>query len=432
MLRLTGRVTIVLVVACLVTIMPAGSGRCDGIVTGGLDALETGESLGPNLLVNGDLRAGLQGWTFNPSCFSLEGSGDTASLRLQEPCAQPVPFAENAFKCPPGLYTISADIKTQTTNTVPKQHAGTRIRLIESSGKKWAMTNPPAIGATDWTTAVKAHIKVSDGSTSSFRAETVGPVAGTSWFRKLFLGRENPAPLETFLLYPNYRGMMFSDQSQVARVAIDVHPPADTTMAQLHVALDLTDSGGKVLSTLRLAPPADGSTIATVDMGRLPLGRYRLQGYLEGPGNKRILAQSPYTIAKVSGATRNSMKAWIDSDNIIHMGGRPRFVIGLYDTTGFGYRTSYFAPRLTAIAKAPINLMINYFLNHGLTNYIHFYTEAMAPLGHFLPGVSTHIFPGDESLSPVGESAKRRPGPVSCSVQQGIGQRSPRGRLLHV
>ena len=30
------------------------------------------------------------------------------------------------------------------------------------------------------------------------------------------------------------------------------------------------------------------------------------------------------------------MKAWIDPDNIIHMGGRPRFVIGLYDTTGFG------------------------------------------------------------------------------------------------
>ena len=122
-------------------ITPTGSGHCDGIVTGGLDAPETGDTLGPNLLVNGDLRSGLQGWTFNPSCFSLDGSGDTASLRLQQPCAQPFPSAKNAFKCPPGLYTISAEIKTQT-NSSPCQSScgGTRIRLLGAPAKKWAMT----------------------------------------------------------------------------------------------------------------------------------------------------------------------------------------------------------------------------------------------------------------------------------------------------
>ena len=127
MLRLTSRVAIALVVVCFSMITPTGSGHCDGIVTGGLDAPETGYTLGPNLLVNGDLRSGLQGWTLNPSCFSLEGSGDTASLRLQQPCAQPYPSAKNAFKCPPGLYTISTEIKTQTNITVPKRLGGTRI-----------------------------------------------------------------------------------------------------------------------------------------------------------------------------------------------------------------------------------------------------------------------------------------------------------------
>lgn len=120
MLKLTSRVAIVFLITTCWAIMLAGSGHCDGIVTGGLDALETGNSLGPNLLVNGDLRSGIQGWTLNPSCFSLEGSGDTASLRLQEPCAERYPVSKNAFKCPPGIYTISADIKTQTTITVPK------------------------------------------------------------------------------------------------------------------------------------------------------------------------------------------------------------------------------------------------------------------------------------------------------------------------
>ena len=71
-----------------------GFGDCDEIATGGLDAPETGYSLGPNLLVNGDLRSGLQGWTFDPSCFSLDGSGDNASLKLQQPCAQQFPARE--------------------------------------------------------------------------------------------------------------------------------------------------------------------------------------------------------------------------------------------------------------------------------------------------------------------------------------------------
>src|ERR1035437_713075 len=206
MLRLTSRVAIALAVVCFSMITPAGSGHCEGIVTGGRDAPETGDTLGPNLLVNGDLRSGLQGWTLNPSCFSLEGSGDTASLRLQQPCAEPYPFAQNALKCPPGLYTISAEIKTQTNITVPKRLGGSRIRLIDIPANKWAMTKP-VVGTTDWSPVMKAHAEVADGSVGSFRAETVGPVAGTSWFRKLLLQPELPPPLETYLLYPNYRVM---------------------------------------------------------------------------------------------------------------------------------------------------------------------------------------------------------------------------------
>ncbi len=206
-------------------------------------------------------------------------------------------------------------------------------------------------------------------------------------------GRELPEPLETFLLYPNYRGMMFSDQSQVARMAINVNPPADTTIAQLLVVLEVMDPNGKVLLTHRLSPPANGSTVASMDMGSLPLGQYRLQGYLEGLGGKRIFTPSSYTIAKVSSETRAKMKAWIDSDNIIHMGGRPRFVIGLYDTTGYSLRSDYYAPRLKAIAEAPINLMINYFLSNGSADVIYPYTEAMEPFGIFYLATGSAFFP---------------------------------------
>ena len=283
----TSRLAIGLVAAFCSTMAPAAAGYCDGLMAGGLDLEETGYTLGPNLLINGELRSGQQGWKFDPSCFSVDGSGDSASLRLQEPCAQPSPFAENAFKCPPGLFTISAEIKTQSSFTAPKHLGGARVRLLEMPADKWAMTAPVA-GATDWSPVAKAHAEVADGSVGAFRAETVGPVAGTSWFRKLFLGREVPAPLQTFLLFPNYRGMMFSDQSQVARVAIDVNPPAATTLAQLRVALEVMDASGKVLLTNRLAPRErrfgcdhrhDQSSARTISAAGIP-GRRRRQAHL--------------------------------------------------------------------------------------------------------------------------------------------------------
>jgi hypothetical protein len=392
MLRLTSRVAIVFLVAGLSIITAVGSGHCSEIATGGLDALETGYTLGPNLLVNGDLRSGLQGWTLNPGCFSLDGSGDNASLKLRQPCAEPYPAAKNDLKCPPGLYTISGEIKTESNITVPKRLGGAQIKLIAIPAKKWAMTKVK-VGTNEWSPVMKAHAEVADGSVGSFMANTVGPVAGTSWFRKLFVGREIPPPLQTYLLYPNYRGMMFSDQSQVARVAIDVKPTADTTMAQLHVALEVTDAAGKVLSTNRVSTPANGSTVASVEMGSLPAGQYRLQGYLEGPGDKKIFTPSSYTIVKVSAETRSKMKAWIDPDNIIHMGGRPRFVIGLYDTTGFGLKPEFYAPRLTAISKAPINLMINYFIANGRADVIYPYTQAMEPFGIFYLATVSAFFP---------------------------------------
>src|SRR6202046_1607673 len=298
MLKLTNRVAVVLIVVGLSVITTTGSGRCDGIPTGGLDELAPGFSLGPNLLVNGDLRSGLQGWTLNPGCFSLDGTGDSSSMKLQEPCVEPYPTAKNDLKCPPGQYTISAEIKTQTNITIPKRLGGTRIVLLAGPARKWAMTKA-IVGTNDWTPAVKAHCEVAEGSIGSFIAGMVGPAAGTSWFRKFSLRRELPAPLETYLLYPNYRGMMFSDASQVARLAINVHPPADASMAQFHVGVVVSDQAGKVILTKPISPPVDGSTIGTVDMGGLPPGHYRLQGHLLGAGDKEIFTPPAYTIVKV-------------------------------------------------------------------------------------------------------------------------------------
>jgi hypothetical protein len=351
-----------------------------------------GDSLGPNLLTNGDLRAGVQGWTIDASCFSLDTQGGSPSFRLTMPCSHNSPFAQNAASIPAGHYTISADIKTKITFTIPKGRGGPRVRLLLASGRGWAPTKPVS-DADDWTTSSKANAVVPDGNSAWFRAETVGPVAGTSWFRNFSVRREYPPPLKTFLMYPNYRGLMFSDQSQVARLAIDVAAPEGSSLAQLSVVIDLMDQNGKVLSSRQFSTPSGGSQVAEINMGGLPAGRYRLRGTLVGPDEKHLFTQSSYTVVKVSSDARATMKVWVDSDNVIHLGGRPRFVIGLYDTTGFSPNPDFFTPRLMDIAKAPINLMINYFMAHGKADLIAPYTHAMEPFGIYYLATVNNLFP---------------------------------------
>ena len=80
-----------------------------------------------------------------------------------------------------------------------------------------------------------------------------------------------------FLLYPNYRGLMFSDQSQVASVDLTVTPPAGTSLASLQVEIDAIDAGGNTVASQTFAPTSTEFT-ATLDMSALPLGTYQLAG----------------------------------------------------------------------------------------------------------------------------------------------------------
>ncbi len=62
------------------------------------------------------------------------------------------------------------------------------------------------------------------------------------------------------------------------------------------------------------------------------------------------------------------MKAWIDPANRAHfIDGNPHFVIGIYDTTQYSLREAYYVPELAAIALAPINMIINYYITNAPT-----------------------------------------------------------------
>jgi hypothetical protein len=95
------------------------SANAQTVVDGGLTAPETGWSLGPNLLVNGDFSQGTSGWTFSGTCFSVDPAtvapNGAASLEMSPAaCGNLAPIAINSLKVSGGaVYTLSGQLKTE-------------------------------------------------------------------------------------------------------------------------------------------------------------------------------------------------------------------------------------------------------------------------------------------------------------------------------
>ena len=67
---------------------------------------------------------------------------------------------------------------------------------------------------------------------------------------------------------------------------------------------------------------------------------------------------------------RERLATWYDERNVVHFGGKPAFVLGLYTTSGYSmdrkaYATGDDGWGNDRIAEAPINLLINYHLGRA-------------------------------------------------------------------
>jgi hypothetical protein len=374
--------------------MPAWnvSAMAQTITDGGLMAPEAGWTLGPNLVTNGDFSAGTSGWVISKpaaNCFSVDSDttlpNGAASLHFNDPAACKVTSTINATRfAGPASYTLSGQIKT---DNLVSSNAEAGVRF----GLSFAGFAPTFSGTNDWTTETVQHIAVPAGVSRPLYLGTYkDPVpTGDAWFANLSVQQELPPALQCFLLYPNYRGLMFTDQSQVALLDLTVNPPSGTALGDFEVQLTVSDAAGNVLISQSLAPSASEFT-ASIDMGGLPLGTYQVTPSLYDQAGNLVISQSPYAIVKLDQTARDSMKAWIDPANRAHfLDGSPHFVLGIYDTTGFSFSPKPYLSRLADIAQAPINMIINYWLTNCKPEAITAYTTAMQQFGMvFLPTVN--------------------------------------------
>ena len=254
-------------------------------------------------------------------------------------CGPFTKIAVNEFVAPPGVYSIGGEIKT--SELTERRKLGGRIAdgfvhgLRNRIGESAAPTGRSSHGK---------HCVVAPGTHSPFRLAIDGKASGSAWFANMYVRREIPPLVQTFMLYPNYRGYLFADQPNEVRAAVTLNRGPDLRREDLVFQLEAmrTDSGAKTDHTYQ--SPAD-DFIATLDFGPLPAGVYQVRAMLLDRNGTVLFEQPPYRVVKVDSNAGALLKAWIDDRNRAHFGdGNPHFVIGIYDTSGYSNSSACIRP----------------------------------------------------------------------------------------
>jgi peptidoglycan/LPS O-acetylase OafA/YrhL len=347
-----------------------------GAQAGGLTALPEAEAPGPNLLKNGDLDS-TSAWNLQPGgdVWAVEGTGRDGkpALRMANAARQQyVPGAEQTVTLEPGLYTIEGWVKTRDLGANDPR-SGVRLCLDARPTGNWWQCTDVVRGTLDWTQVRLPSIPVKDKGSYKFAAGAYGLPEGTAWFSGFTLRGGQKRPLDVYLLYPNFRGMLFDDRSQTLRVAVTA---GGGPVGRVRLSL-VDESGGQAKATREV--PAEASTTIELDASAAPLGRYLLRAELLDAGGAVSARYPDYRIVKLSAKTRDKLNVWYDERNVLHAGGKPQFVLGLYNTTGYSTTRSSYANGdggwgNDRISEAPINMLINYHLGAApipaLTTYL--------------------------------------------------------------
>lgn len=357
--------------ACALTLPPrAGQGGpADPAPAGGLTALQPSAGAGPNLVTNSAFEASREGtlpgwglrlgetWTVVP-----DGREGRPALRLNAARAgQQVPSVEQAITLEPGLYTIEGWVKTQDAGGNDPR-SGVRLCLDARPQGNWWQCTEVARGTRDWTRLRLPDIPVKDKGGYKVWLGVYGTPAGTAWFDAVSLTGARKAPVDVYLLYPNFRGMLFDDRPQSVRAAV-------TTSATGRVRLTLVEEASGQTRASR-EYPAGAALTAEVDAAALPPGRYLLRTELLDPGGAATARGADYRIVKVPARARERLNTWYDERNVTYFGGKPTFILGLYTTSGYSMDRQSYAKGDTGwgndrIAQAPMNLLINYHLGRA-------------------------------------------------------------------
>jgi hypothetical protein len=350
---------------------PSGQGGpAEPAPAGGLTALPEGDGQGPNIVDNASFETvrdgALAGWgqKLDGDLWSVarEGREGRPALRLNATRrSATVPSLEQALTLEPGLYAVEGWVKTQDAGGKDAR-SGVRLCLDARPTANWWHCTDVAHGTTDWTLRRVASIAVKERGSYKVWLGVYGTPDGTAWFDTVSLTMARKPPLDVFLLYPNFRGMLFDDRSQTVRVAVGTAGRGRVRLA----LLDETSGQSRASREYDAAP----SLTAELDAAGLPLGRYLLRAEVLDAGGSVTGRYPDYRIVKLPARAREKLATWYDERNVTYFGGKPAFILGLYTTSGYSTTRSAYAAGSGGwgndrIAQAPMNVLINYHLGRA-------------------------------------------------------------------
>ncbi|MGH7314359.1 MAG: hypothetical protein ACREJV_14375 [Candidatus Rokuibacteriota bacterium] len=342
---------------------------------GGLADLPRRERAGPNLMENAGFEAkaeagGPAKWSLGAEAglWSLDTTARSggASLKLSGVDRQPrVPAAEQTVDLAPGFYTLEGWVRAAKLGAT-RERSGVRLCLEGRPRRNWWKCTDIVRGSGDWKLLRQPLIAVTSPGPYRVTVGAYGGPDGEAWFDDVSLVQVRRPVVDAYLLYPNFRGLLFDDRSQTVRLSVVVAEDAGASQAGARLRVSLVDEGGTVRGT-REYERRPGRLVAELDASALPAGAYRLRAELVGRGGETLERAAEYRVVKVPATARKRFNAWYDERNVTYLGGKPAFVLGLYNTGGYALtRQAYALGRdgwgNARIAEAPVNMLINYWL----------------------------------------------------------------------
>jgi hypothetical protein len=353
----------------LAVVIPGGgavsAGHDTALVAGGLTALPQA-GLGPNLLRNGGFET-LEGG--RPAGWSATGAWTPDQLVKHSGMFSyrrdgGAPTSSQTIALPRGVYTLSAWIKTEGLGA----GSGVRLQLDSRAGgiNEWAPSGVIS-GTTDWTLYQVGPIVVATDRLAAVSLESYNDPPGTVWFDDVRL-QQQQQPVDVFMLYPNYRGMLFDDQSQTMRFDVGVTPPAGDPAKYTIEATLAEESSATVIASQTYAGARH--FVAELPGGAMHIGHAYLVTFalVDTTTGAAVYSHPAYRVSRVPGARRAAMRMAFDESNRVLVRGTPRFVLGIYDSgAASGGSDAFWEDRLWSATgeRRMHGLRINTYLNDG-------------------------------------------------------------------
>lgn len=308
----------VLALAMAVT-APVAPAQSSTVLVGGL-AAPAAVMPGPNRLSNGGFEAGGAAWTGGAG-WSLDrriAHGGSVSYRRDTGART----ATTTVHLAPGVYRFAAWVKTEHLAD------GLRLRLDLRPGFHRWFTAEIERGTADWRRYELTDVVVTQPATASLKLEADDHTVGTAWFDDVTIEEQLPPPLQTFLLYPNFRGLMFDDGPSTLRVDVQLSPAAADAHRYAVRGLLRDQASGHVVAAQSY--PARPSFVGELDGSTMRPGSVYLATFalVDTASGAQVYASPDYRVAHAPVSARASMRVSLDRGNRLLVHGVPRFLLG--------------------------------------------------------------------------------------------------------